>query len=67
MRRRIFFSLMIAVVLTCAALDVRAQSGKVEMLPALADSAVPEAVRATLEPKGYRIILDDGSAVCEVW
>ena len=67
MRRRIFFSLMIAVVLTCAALDVRAQSGKVEMLPALAHSAVPEAVRATLEPKGYRIILDDGSAVCEVW
>ena len=67
MRRHTHFILVIAILLSFAALDAHAQSGKVEMLPALADSAVSDAVRAALEPKGYRIILDDGSAVCEIW
>jgi hypothetical protein len=67
LRRQIHFFLVIAILLFCAALDARAQSGKVETLAALADSSVPDALRGTLESKGYRVVLDDGSAVCELW
>jgi hypothetical protein len=48
--------------LVCAA-----QNGKVEGIGPLSDKGVPEAVRQTLESKGYRILLDDGSPVCELW
>ena len=43
-----------------------AQTGKVEKVGALTDAAVPEAVRRTLDP-GYRVLLDDGTPVCELW
>ena len=44
-----------------------AQTGKVEKIGPLADPAVPEAVRQTLDPVGYRISLDDGTAFCDLW
>ena len=44
-----------------------AQTGKVEKVGALTDAAVPEAVRQTLDPAGYRVLLDDGTPVCELW
>ncbi|MGC2185252.1 MAG: hypothetical protein WA637_18390 [Terriglobales bacterium] len=44
-----------------------AQTGKVEKVGPLTDPAVPEAVRQTLDPAGYRISLDDGTAFCELW
>jgi hypothetical protein len=44
-----------------------AQNGKVEILGPLTDSTVPERVRQILEPKGYRLLLDDGTPICELW
>jgi len=44
-----------------------AQNGKVENTGVLTDSAVPEAVRQSLEDKGYRVTLDDPKPACELW
>ena len=44
-----------------------AQTGKVEKIGPLTDSAVPEAVRQTLDPAGYRVSLEDGTTFCEIW
>ena len=48
--------------LVCAA-----QTGKVESIGPLTDSAVPAAVRQTLEAKGYRLTLDEPAPACELW
>lgn len=44
-----------------------AQSGKVETTGPLTDSSVPEAVRQSLDDKGYRLTLDDPKPACELW
>lgn len=44
-----------------------AQSGKLDSIGPLTDSAVPEAVRQTLDAKGYRLTLDDPKPACELW
>lgn len=44
-----------------------AQSGKVEGIGPLTDSAVSEQVRQSLETKGYRLTLDDSNPCCELW
>ena len=44
-----------------------AQNGKVESIGPLTDSAVPEAVRQTLDARGYRLTLDDSAPACELW
>jgi hypothetical protein len=58
----IIFIFILAVSVLCGA-----QAGKVESIGALTDSAVPEAVRQTLEAKGYRLTLDDPTPACELW
>jgi len=44
-----------------------AQSGKVESVGPLTNSAVPEAVRKVLESEGYRLTLDESAPSCELW
>ena len=44
-----------------------AQSGKVESIGQLTDSAVSEKVRQSLDAKGYRLSLDDSKPCCEIW
>ena len=44
-----------------------AQDGKVESVGPLTESAVSEQVRQSLEPKGYRVTLDDPKPSCELW
>jgi hypothetical protein len=44
-----------------------AQTGKVESIGPLTDSAVPRAVLETLEAKGYRLTLDEPAPACELW
>lgn len=61
LRRTVFVCLAI-----CTAI-CWAQTGKVEPLPANADSAVSDAVKKVLESKGHRVLLDDGSPVCSIW
>jgi hypothetical protein len=40
---------------------------KVESIGELKESPVADTVRGALEPKGIRIISDQGKAICEVW
>jgi hypothetical protein len=54
--------LVLGLSLCCAA-----QQGKIEKLGTLADSSVSETVRQTLDSTGYRVLLDDGSPICELW
>ncbi len=44
-----------------------APGGKVEILGGLTDSSVSDAVKKALDSKGYRVTLDDGSVLCEIW
>ena len=63
MRQSAFSILSILVLsLICAA-----QNGKIENLGPLTDTSVPGAVRQTLDSRGYRVLLDDGSPACELW
>ena len=48
-------------------LTVLADSGKVEATGAFADSAASDSLKKTLEPKGYRVKLADGSTLCDIW
>jgi hypothetical protein len=44
-----------------------APGGKIETLGGFTDSSVSEAVKKAIDSKGYRIILDDDSVLCEIW
>jgi hypothetical protein len=44
-----------------------AQSGKVENIGPLTDTAVSEQVRQSLDVKGYRLTLDAAKPCCELW
>lgn len=44
-----------------------AASGKIERVDRPADSPAVDAVWQMLESKGYRVTLDDGSTLCQVW
>jgi hypothetical protein len=48
--------------LVCAA-----RNGKVEKVGPLTDNGVSETMRQILDSKGYRVFLDDGKPVCELW
>ena len=43
-----------------------AQSGKIETLGPLTDTSVPDAIRQTLDSKGYRVLLDESTPACEL-
>ena len=58
------FSIICVLVLS---LVCTAQNGKIETLRPLTDTSVPDAVRQTLDSKGYRVLLDDNSLACELW
>jgi hypothetical protein len=51
----------------CATVISAVAAGKVEAIGPLADPAASDALRKVLEPKGYRVVLDDGSVACEIW
>jgi len=44
-----------------------AQSGKVEALGRLPESSVPAAMRAAIDARGYRVLLDDNTVAAELW
>ena len=52
---------------TSAALAKSTNEFKLEPIGALTETKVAEAVRATLNDKGWRIIGKDGKVVCELW
>ena len=46
---------------------VLADSGKVETIGAFNDPSASESLKKTLEPKGCRVSLADGTVLCEIW
>jgi rRNA maturation protein Nop10 len=43
------------------------QTGKVETLGPPTDPGIPESVKGVLQTAGQRLVLDDGSTLCEIW
>lgn len=66
MRKSVARGSLVASVLLFSLLSA-AQSGKVETVSSLTDSAVPDGMRQSLETKGYRLTLDDPKPCCELW
>jgi len=60
-------SMQFAIVLLLHATLAMAQTGKVENLTTFGDTSVSSEVRKVLNSKGYRLYLDDGTAVCDLW
>ena len=65
-RRHLLFALLLFLVAAFAA-GASPRPAKIETLPALADKSVSEAVRQSLDAKGYKVLLDDGTDACELW
>jgi hypothetical protein len=55
------------ILLVLLSLNGLADSGKVEPLGAFTDAAASDSVKKALEDKGQRILLPDGTVVCEIW
>lgn len=62
---RKFFLQSAVVVVLCAVCF--AQGGRAEAIGSVSDNAVGEAVRQSLDSKGHRLVLADGTQVGEVW
>jgi hypothetical protein len=58
---------LIAAFLLLSSVLVIAAAGKVERIDKPASSPVPDTLWQALDPKGYRVLLDDGSVVCDIW
>lgn len=59
--------ILAAVLLSTSFVSAFAGSAKVERIDRLSDSPVPAAVWDVLDSKGYRLTLDDGTTVADVW
>ncbi len=44
-----------------------AAAAKLESIGPFADTAASESVRGAMEDKGYRVLMEDGSVICELW
>jgi hypothetical protein len=44
-----------------------AQTGKVDLIGPATNANISDAVKKTLDSKGYRATLDDGTVACEIW
>jgi hypothetical protein len=47
--------------------SVSAAGAKLESTGAFSDPSASESVRGAIEEKGHRVLMDDGSIVCELW
>lgn len=64
---RSFKLLSILLLLAAAPFGAAADSGKLEATGAFTDQAASEALRNAVEPKGHRVILSDGTTLCDIW
>ncbi|HEY7544886.1 MAG TPA: hypothetical protein VID27_08390, partial [Blastocatellia bacterium] len=55
------------VLLLITPFSVSALSAKLEPIGAFADAAASDSLKGAIEEKGYRVLMDDGSVVCELW
>jgi hypothetical protein len=61
MRKYWFVRLTVLLILSALA------SAKIETANRPANSPVPDAVWQVLDPKGYHVVLDDGTVACDIW
>ena len=64
MTGRILASIFVACAL---GILVLANGAKVEPVGAFADQSASASVRGALEPSGYKVSLDSGAEVCQIW
>lgn len=57
----------LSVLLLIIPFSVSAAGAKLESIGALTDTAASESVRGAMEEKGYRVLMEDGSVICELW
>lgn len=57
---------LLALVLSCTSYAL-ATSAKVERIDRPASPVIPEPIWKALDPKGYRITLENGSRLCDLW
>lgn len=56
-----------ALLLLLGSLICAAQTGKVETIGPPTDSTIPDSVQSVLDTTGHRVVLGDGSIVCDIW
>jgi hypothetical protein len=56
-----------AILLIIGSLSIFADGGKIEPLGAFTDATASDSVKKSLEEKGQRVLLPDGTVVCEIW
>lgn len=59
--------LSILFLLVVASPGASANEGKLEAAGAFTDQAASEALRNAVEPKGHRVVMKDGSTLCDIW
>jgi hypothetical protein len=64
MRKAVLFFLIPLLIIP---FSVSASGLKLETIGALADPVASESIKSALEEKGYRVLLADGSVICELW
>jgi hypothetical protein len=62
-----FSSLIAIFFLACCAFQAIAQTGKVENLKDFRDAGPSVETKKLLDANGYRLSLDDGTVVCDLW
>lgn len=60
-------ALAVSLLVLLISIPGRAQAGKVEPLGPLTETTVPEAARAAINAKGYRVTPDDTTPAIEIW
>lgn len=60
-------SLALALVLTSFIAVADANGHKLESIGAFTDQSASQSLRDSLEPNGQRVLLEDGTAYCDIW
>ena len=60
-------ALALPLILLASSFPAFAGAGKLEAIGPFTDASASEAVKKALEPKGWRVLLPDGSVLCEIW
>jgi len=59
--------LLLLIILIIPVAATARDGNKVEQTGAFADQSASESVRKALDQKGYKVVLADGSTLCEIW
>ena len=60
-------SVFLSSLLLLSCLSARAESGKIESIGSFTAANASDALKRVLEEKGARVLLSDGTVLCEIW